>query len=252
MRFKRVLLKLSGEALMGYREFGVDPPTVFRIAKEIEEVHAMGIELAITIGGGNIIRGVAASKQGIERITADYMGMLATIINALAMQDALEKLDVPVRVQTAIEIKDVAEPFIRRRAMRHLEKGRIVIFAGGTGNPFFTTDSAAALRAKEIKAQALFKATKVDGIYTKDPALSKDARKLDFVSYGEMLAKNIRIIDATAVDLCRESQMPIIVFNLKIPGNIKKALLGENVGSVITSQEVVNGIYKEGKHAGSL
>jgi uridylate kinase len=231
--YRRVLLKLSGEALMGTQTFGLDEAVVREIADELKEVFDLGVQLAIVIGGGNIIRGLAASHRGIERVTGDYMGMLATVINALALQDALEKRGVPTRVQTAIEIRAVAEPFIRRRAMRHLEKGRAVIFAAGTGNPYFTTDSAAALRANEIRADALLKATGVDGIYDADPRREASARHLPVVTYQQVLERNLKFMDAAAIALCRDNDMPIAVFNLRQHGNIRRVVCGEPVGSLV-------------------
>jgi uridylate kinase len=231
--FKRALLKLSGEALMGQKSFGLDEQVLGGIADEIAEVCRLGLQLSIVIGGGNIIRGLAASHRGIDRVTGDYMGMLGTVINALALQDALERRDVITRVQTAIEIREVAERFVRRRAMRHLEKGRVVIFAAGTGNPFFTTDSAAALRSSEIKAEALLKATSVDGIYDADPKKEPTAELLREISYQQVLARNLKFMDAAAISLCRENNIPIHLFNLKIPGNILRVVLGEEVGSVV-------------------
>lgn len=233
--YQRILLKLSGEALMGDQPFGIDEPVVATIADEIREVHELGVQLSVVIGGGNIIRGLAASHRGIERATGDYMGMLATVINALALQDALEKRDVPTRVQTAIEIRAVAEPFIRRRAVRHLEKGRVVIFAAGTGNPFFTTDTAAALRANEMRAQVLLKATAVDGIYSSDPQLDPDARLLPEISYHEVLSQDLKIMDAAAISLCRDNGIPIKVFRLMTLGNIGRVVRGEAVGSTVTA-----------------
>ena len=231
--YRRVLLKLSGEALMGDKAFGIDEAVVATIADEIREVHALGVQLAIVIGGGNIIRGLAASHRGIERVTGDYMGMLATLINALALQDALEKRGVTTRVQTAIEMREVAEPFIRRRAIRHLEKGRVVIFGAGTGNPFFTTDTAAALRANEIHAQILLKATKVEGIYDSDPAANPDAELLSELTYQEMLEWDLRVLDAAAISLCRDNGIPIGVFNLFETGNIRRVVTGGDIGSVV-------------------
>lgn len=233
--YQRILLKLSGEALMGDQPFGIDEPVVATIADEIREVHELGVQLSVVIGGGNIIRGLAASHRGIERVTGDYMGMLATVINALALQDALEKRDVPTRVQTAIEIRAVAEPFIRRRAVRHLEKGRVVIFAAGTGNPYFTTDTAASLRANEMRAQVLLKATAVDGIYSSDPQLDPDARLLPEISYHEVLSQDLKIMDAAAISLCRDNGIPIKVFRLMTPGNIGRVVRGEAVGSTVTA-----------------
>jgi len=231
--FKRVLLKLSGEALMGSQSFGIDETIVARVADEIRDICELGVELAVVVGGGNIIRGVTASGRGLDRVTGDNMGMLATVINALALQDALEKRDVTTRVQTAIEIRDVAEPFIRRRAIRHLEKGRVVIFAGGTGNPYFTTDSAAGLRANEIHAEVLLKGTNVDGVYTADPAKDSTAELLREISYQQVLEKNLRVMDTAAISLCRDNDIPIIVFRLMEPGNLRKVVCGEAVGSVV-------------------
>jgi len=231
--YRRVVLKLSGEALMGDKAFGLDETVVGVIADEIAEVCRLGVRLAIVIGGGNIIRGMAASQRGIERVTGDYMGMLATVINALALQDALEKRSTDTRVQTAIEIREVAEVFIRRRALRHLEKGRAVIFAAGTGNPYFTTDSAAALRASELHADVLLKATKVPGIYSADPARDPNARRLDVVTYQQVLERNLQFMDAAAISLCRESSIPIVLFDLGVAGNIRRAVCGEKVGSVV-------------------
>jgi len=231
--YRRILLKLSGEALMGSQSFGIDEAVVVQIAEEIAEVHRLGVEVAIVIGGGNIIRGVAASHRGLDRVTGDHMGMLATVINALALQDALEKRQVPTRVQTAIEIRAVAEPLIRRRALRHLEKGRVVIFAAGTGNPFFTTDSAAALRANEIHAEVLLKATRVDGVYTADPRKVPDAELLAEVSYQQVLERDLRIMDAAAISLCRDNDLPIAIFNLGVAGNIRRVVCGAKVGSIV-------------------
>ena len=231
--FKRVLLKLSGEALMGSQSFGIDEQVVARVADEIRDICELGVELAVVIGGGNIIRGVAASDRGLDRVTGDNMGMLATVINALALQDALEKREVTTRVQTAIEIRDVAEPFIRRRAIRHLEKGRVVIFAGGTGNPYFTTDSAAGLRANEIHAEVLLKGTNVDGVYTADPAKDSGAELLREISYQQVLEKNLRVMDTAAISLCRDNDIPIIVFRLLEPGNLRRVVCGEAVGSTV-------------------
>jgi uridylate kinase len=232
--YRRILLKLSGEALMGAKPFGIDEEVVARIGDEIKGVHDLGVEIAIVIGGGNIIRGLAASHRGIERVTGDHMGMLGTVINALALQDALEKLGVPTRVQTAIDIREVAEPFIRRRAIRHLEKNRVVIFAAGTGNPYFTTDSAAALRANEIHAEALLKATNVDGIYTADPQRDPTATKLDEVSYHAVLERDLRVMDGAAISLCRDNKIPIIVFDLGGQGNVRKVVCGEKIGSTVS------------------
>ena len=232
-KFRRVLLKLSGEALMGSQGFGVDPLMADRLAEEISELHVLGVQVAATVGGGNIIRGISVSEAGMDRVSGDYMGMLATVINALAIQNALEKRNVFTRVQSAIEMKEVAEPFIRRRAIRHLEKGRVVIFAAGTGNPYFSTDTAAALRAMEIGAEAIFKATKVDGIYDSDPVLNPSAQRFEKLTYNDVLTKGLRVMDSTAVTLCMENKMPIVVFNLLRRGNIKDAVLGLKVGSII-------------------
>ena len=236
--FRRVLLKLSGEALMGDKPFGIDEPVVAGIADELRDVHALGVEIAVVVGGGNIIRGLAASHRGIDRVTGDYMGMLATVINALALQDALEKRGVQTRVQTAIDIREVAEPFIRRRAIRHLEKGRAVIFAAGTGNPYFTTDSAAALRANEIHAEILLKATKVDGLYSADPKLDPQAEFLADVTYQEVLERDLKVMDTAAISLCRDNGIPIGIFNLGVAGNIRRVVCGERVGSIVRTERV--------------
>ena len=233
--YKRILLKLSGEALMGDQSYGIDPAVATQIAKDVAEIQSLGVETAIVIGGGNIFRGVAASARGMDRATADYMGMLATIINALALQDALEQQNVPTRVVTAIEMRAVAEPFIRRRAIRHLEKGRVVVFGAGTGNPYFSTDTAAALRAMEIKADVIMKGTKVDGIYDADPMLQPTASRFDRISYLEVLDKGLKVMDATAISLCMDNRLPIVVFNLKTPGNIRRAIAGEPIGSLVTA-----------------
>jgi uridylate kinase len=233
--YRRILLKLSGEALMGAQAFGIDPTVAAEIARDVGEVSALGVEVAIVIGGGNIFRGVAASARGMDRATADYMGMLATCINALALQDALEHEGVVTRTVTAIEMRAIAEPFIRRRAMRHLEKGRVVIFAAGTGNPYFTTDTAAALRAMEIKADVLMKATKVDGIYTADPVKVPDAQRFETISYLDVVVRGLEVMDTTAISLCKDNRMPIIVFNLRTPGHLRRAVLGERVGSLVTA-----------------
>jgi uridylate kinase len=239
-RFRRVLLKLSGEALMGGQKFGVDPEMASRIAEEISELHTIGVQVAATIGGGNIVRGISVSEKGMDRVSGDYMGMLATVINALALQNALEQRGVFTRVQSAIEMKEVAEPFIRRRAIRHLEKGRVVIFAAGTGNPYFSTDTAAALRAMEIGAEVILKATKVDGIYDSDPMLNPSAKLFEKLTYLEVLEKGLRVMDTTAVTLCMENKLPIVVFNLLRRGNIKEVVLGAKVGSVIQAKEDKN------------
>lgn len=234
--YRRILLKLSGEVLMGSQPFGIAPEVLPQLAQELAEVRALGVDVAIVIGGGNIIRGIAATQQGLERVTGDYMGMLATVINALALQDALEKRGCQTRVLTAIEMRQVAEPFIRRRALRHLEKGRIVIFAAGTGNPFFTTDSAAALRASEIHADALLKGTKVDGLYTADPARDLGACLVKQASYQYLLERGLSIMDAAAVSLCQNAGIPIRIFNIRVPGNIKRVVLGEDVGSLVSQE----------------
>ncbi len=233
--YKRILLKLSGEALMGEQNYGIDPEVASQIARDVAEIQGMGVETAIVIGGGNIFRGVAASARGMDRATADYMGMLATIINALALQDALEQQGVTTRVVTAIEMRSVAEPFIRRRAIRHLEKRRVVVFGGGTGNPYFSTDTAAALRAMEIKADVIMKGTKVDGIFDADPMLYPNATRFDRISYLQVLDKGLKVMDATAISLCMDNKLPIVVFNLKTPGNIKRAVTGEPIGSLVTA-----------------
>jgi uridylate kinase len=231
--YSRILLKLSGEALLGAELYGIDASVLHEIAEQIAEVHKMGTQIALVIGGGNIFRGVSAASGGMDRSTADYMGMLATVMNALALQDALEKFGIATRVQSAIDMKEVAEPYIRRKAIRHLEKGRIVIFAAGTGLPFFTTDTTAALRASEIGAEVLMKATKVDGVYECDPAKDPLATRYERISFSEVLARNLKVMDATAISLAREQKMRIIVFNLKVNGNIRKAVLGEQIGTVL-------------------
>jgi uridylate kinase len=232
--YKRVLLKLSGEALAADRGFGVDSARIHEIAAEIGEVHESGVELAIVVGGGNFFRGVAEQAKDMDRVSADHMGMLATVINALALQDALEKRAIYTRVMSAIEMNQVAEPFIRRRAIRHLEKGRVVVFAAGTGNPYFSTDTAASLRAMEIKADAILKATKVDGIYDADPMKVTGATKFEQISYLEVLKQGLRFMDATAISLCRENNLPIVIFDLNRRGNIKRVIMGERVGSLVT------------------
>ena len=236
--YRRVLLKISGEALAGQQGYGIEPETINRIAEEIREVVEMGVQLAVVIGGGNIFRGIAASAGGMDRATGDYMGMLATVINALALQDAIEKAGVPVRVLSAIEMRAVAEPYIRRRAMRHLEKGRVVVFAAGTGNPFFTTDTAGALRAVEIGAEALLKASRVDGIYTADPLKDPKAVKLARVGYIEALNRGLEVMDTTAISLCMDNKLPIVVFDLTTRGNIRRIVAGEAVGSIVTNDTV--------------
>jgi uridylate kinase len=238
-RYRRVMVKLSGEALMGSQPFGIEPAVVRKIAGELANVAQIGVQIAVVVGGGNIIRGVSAHEQGIDRITGDSMGMLATVINALALSSAIEQLDVVTRVQTAIEMNEVAEPFIRRRAIRHLEKGRVVLFAGGTGNPFFTTDSAAALRANEIAAEVLIKATKVDGVYTADPVADENAALIPRVSYEEVLQRGLKVMDAAAISLCMESEIPIQIFNIRKPGIMRRFVLGEDVGSWVGPGEAV-------------
>jgi len=233
--YRRILLKLSGEALMGEQKFGIAPDFVARLADEIREVHDMGVETAVVLGGGNIIRGVSAAAQGVDRVAADHMGLLATVINGLALQDALEKRAVRTRLMSAVEMRQIAEPFIRRRAIRHLEKGRVVLFVGGTGNPFFTTDSAAALRANEIHADVLLKATKVDGVYDANPDRVPDARFLKTLSYRQALDAGLQVMDAAAVALCMENGIPIKVFNLKVKGNIQRVVTGEDIGSLVSA-----------------
>ena len=235
VKYKRVLLKISGEALMGDQGFGLHPPTVARIAREVKSGHDMGVEICMVIGGGNIFRGLSGAAQGMERTTADYMGMLATVINAIALQNALEKLGIPTRVQTAIEMHEVAEPFIHRKAMRHLEKGRVVIFAAGTGNPYFSTDTAAALRASEIGANVLIKATKVDGIYTEDPHKNPNAKKFGKLTFREALATSIRVMDSAAFALCMENDIPIMVLDFFEDESLERAIRGEDVGTLVTN-----------------
>ena len=232
-RYKRVILKLSGEALAGSSGYGIDPRTLVSIAGQIKEVVARGVEVAIVVGGGNIWRGVAGSAQGMDRATADYMGMLATEINALALQDALEKQGLEIRVMTAIEMKEIAEPYIRRRAIRHLEKGRVVIFAAGTGNPYFSTDTAAALRSAEIEAEVILMAKKVDGVYDSDPLKNPDAEKFSYLQYIDVLNQGLGVMDSTAASLCMDNKIPIIVFNLMEDGNILRAVMGDNIGTYV-------------------
>jgi uridylate kinase len=232
-RYHRVLLKISGEALLGNRQYGVDPQMCTYIAREVRSIHALGVEVSVVVGGGNIFRGLAAAAQGMDRATGDYIGMLATVMNGLALQDALETSGVPTRVMTAIAMNEVAEPYIRRRAERHLEKGRVVIFVAGTGNPYFTTDTAAALRAVEIGAQVILKATKVDGVYDADPLTNPGARRFDHLTYGQVLADRLGVLDSTAVSLCMENDLPIIVFDLGGADNIRRVVLGEPLGTVI-------------------
>ena len=233
--YKKILLKLSGEALMGEQEFGISSDVITSYAKQIKEIVDLGVEVSIVIGGGNIFRGISGAAQGVDRVTGDHMGMLATVINSLALQNSIEKLGVPTRVQTAIEMPKVAEPFIKRRAQRHLEKGRVVIFGAGTGNPYFTTDTAAALRAIEMETDVVIKATKVDGIYDKDPVKYPDAKKYETVTYNEVLAKDLKVMDATAISLCRENKLPIIVFNSLNEGNLKKVVMGEHIGTTVVA-----------------
>ena len=233
--YKKILLKLSGEALMGDQEFGISSDVIASYAKQIKEIVDLGVEVSIVIGGGNIFRGLSGAAQGVDRVTGDHMGMLATVINSLALQNSIEKLGVPTRVQTAIEMPKVAEPCIKRRAQRHLEKGRVVIFGAGTGNPYFTTDTAAALRAIEMETDVVIKATKVDGIYDKDPVKYPDAKKYETVTYNEVLAKDLKVMDATAISLCRENKLPIIVFNSLIEGNLKKVVMGEHIGTIVVA-----------------
>jgi uridylate kinase len=231
--WRRIVLKLSGEVLAGQSGFGISPSVIRALAEEIREVHSLGVEVGIVIGGGNVIRGVAAASEGMDRASADYMGMLAGVINSLALQDALEKLDIATRVLSALEIKDVCEPYIRRRALRHLEKGRTVIFAAGTGNPYFSTDTAAALRAAEIHADAVLKGTKVDGVYSADPALDRSARRYERLTFQQVMEQNLRFMDQSAVSLCRENKLPIVVFDVTVPGNICRVVAGEPVGTTI-------------------
>ncbi len=236
-KYKRILLKLSGEALLGDQKFGINPEMIEYVAKEVRAVYELGVQIALVIGGGNIFRGVAASSYGMDRASADHMGMLATVINSLALQDALEKQKVATRVQTAIEMREVAEPYILRRAIRHLEKGRVVIFAAGTGNPYFTTDTAAALRAQEIHAEVLLKATRVDGIYDSDPLENKNAKKLQDITYLDVIQKELKVMDSTAISLAMTNQLPIIVFDLRKKGNTEKVVCGESIGTCVRGVE---------------
>lgn len=233
MKYRRVLLKLSGEALMGNLGYGIDPVVVQEIAAEVAQVVSDGVQMAIVVGGGNIFRGVKASAAGMDRATADYIGMIATVMNAMTLQDALERIEIPTRVQTAIAMQQVAESYIRRRAIRHLEKGRVVIFGAGSGNPFFTTDTTAALRAAEIDAEVIFKATKVDGIYDSDPKLNPNAHRYQSLTYGHVLTHDLRVMDSTAIALCKENSIPIMVFDLTVRGNIHRAVKGEAVGTIV-------------------
>jgi uridylate kinase len=235
-KYRRILLKLSGEALAGKQGYGIDPEVIAAIASEVREVVQLGVQVALVIGGGNIFRGVAAASRGMDRASADYMGMLATVMNSLAMQDALEQLEVMTRVQSAIEMQEVAEPYIRRRAVRHLEKGRVVIFAAGTGNPYFTTDTAASLRAMEIGAEIILKATKVDGVYNADPMKHKDAVKFASLTYLDVLKMGLQVMDATATSLCMDNNLPIVVFDLNRPGNIQRVVLGEPIGTIVKGE----------------
>ena len=234
LRYRRVLLKLSGEALLGDRPYGVDPAFCAFIARQVAEIHGLGVQVGIVVGGGNIFRGLAASARGMDRATGDYIGMLATVMNGLALQDALERAGVPTRVMTAIAMNEVAEPYIRRRAIRHLEKGRVTLFVAGTGNPYFTTDTAAALRAVEIGAEVILKATKVDGIYTADPDKHHDAVKLPRVGYIEVLNRGLEVMDTTAISLCMDNKLPIVVFDLREPGNIRRVVMGEPIGTTVS------------------
>ncbi|WP_445174174.1 UMP kinase [Microcoleus sp.] len=233
MVYQRVLLKLSGEALMGSLGYGIDPIVVQSIAQEVAKVVSEGIQIAIVVGGGNIFRGVKAASAGMDRATADYVGMIATVMNAITLQDALEQVGVPTRVQSAIAMQEVAEPYIRRRAIRHLEKKRVVIFGAGSGNPFFTTDTTAALRAAEIDAEVIFKATKVDGVYDSDPLLNPNARRYQTLTYGHVLNQDLRVMDSTAIALCKENNIPIMVFDLSVSGNIYRAVMGESIGTLV-------------------
>ncbi len=233
IHYKRILLKLSGESLLGKKKFGIDPEAASFIAREIKAVCSLKAQVGIVVGGGNIFRGIEGSSNGIDRTSADYMGMLATVINSLALQSALEEQGLATRVQTSISMHEIAEPFIQRRAVRHLEKGRIVIFAGGTGNPYFTTDTAASLRAMEIRADVIMKATKVDGVYDSDPFKNKNAKRYEKISYIEVLTKNLKVMDATAISLCRDNSMPIIVFDMQKKGNIKNAICGKKIGTYV-------------------
>mgnify|MGYP000287636818 CR=1 FL=1 len=232
-RFKRVLLKLSGEALAGEKSFGIEPHVIERIAREVRDVHSLGVEIALVIGGGNIFRGIAGTAAGMDRTNSDYMGMLATVINSLALQDSLEKLNVYTRVMSAISMSQLCEPYIRRRAMRHLEKGRVVIFAAGTGNPYFTTDTAASLRAMEVEADIIMKATKVDGVYDKDPETNEDAVMYKSLEYIDVLKNNLKVMDSTSISLCMDHNLPILVFNLNVPGNFKRVVMGEDLGTFV-------------------
>ena len=234
MKYKRILLKLSGEALLGKNSYGIDNDRLVVYAEEIKQIHKQGVEIAIVIGGGNIFRGLTGSKDGIDRVQADYMGMLATVINGLALQNALENMDIPTRLQSAIKMESIAEPFIKRKATRHLEKGRVVIFASGTGNPYFTTDSAAVLRAIEINAEVILKGTRVDGIYNEDPEKNKEATKFDYISFEDTIKKGLKIMDTTAFTLSKENELPIIVFDMNTKGNLTKVIMGEKIGTKVS------------------
>ena len=236
LRYRRILLKLSGEALMGDRPYGVDPDFCASIARQVAEVHALGLEVAVVVGGGNIFRGLAAAARGMDRATGDYIGMLATVMNGLALQDAMEREGLQTRVMTAIAMNEIAEPYIRRRAVRHLERGRVVVFVAGTGNPYFTTDTAAALRAVEVGAQVILKATRVDGIYDSDPETNPRAVRYERLTYSQVLAQRLQVLDATAVSLCMENDLPIVVFNLRTPDNIRRVAMGEPVGTLVTNE----------------
>jgi uridylate kinase len=231
--YQRVVLKLSGEALMGELQYGIDPDVVESIAQEVAEVVSQGVQVAIVVGGGNIFRGIKGAAAGMDRATADYIGMIATVMNSMTLQDALERNGVPTRVQTAIAMQEVAEPYIRRRAMRHLEKGRVVIFGAGSGNPFFTTDTTAALRAAEIGADVVFKATKVDGVYDSDPRINPNAKRYQTLNYGHVLTQDLKVMDATAISLCKDNNIPIIVFDLSVQGNVRRAVMGEQIGTLV-------------------
>ncbi len=234
MKYKRILLKLSGEAMVGESGFGINPPVVSELAREIKEVHSLGVQIAIVIGGGNIFRGISAAAKDMDRSTADYMGMLATVINSLALQDALEKEKISTRVMSAIEMRSIAEPYIRRKAARHMEKGRIIIFAGGTGNPYFSTDTAASLRATEVHADVILKGTKVDGVYDSDPKKNPNAVRFDALSYIDVLKKGLKVMDATAISMCMDNKMPVVVFNMFQKGNLKKVVMGEKIGTTVS------------------
>ncbi|MDX2243357.1 MAG: UMP kinase [Leptolyngbyaceae cyanobacterium bins.302] len=231
--YRRVVLKLSGEALMGDLQYGIDPNVVQSIAEEVSDVVSNGVQVAIVVGGGNIFRGIKGAAAGMDRATADYIGMIATVMNSMTLQDALERIGVPTRVQTAIAMQEVAEPYIRRRAIRHLEKGRVVIFGAGSGNPFFTTDTTAALRAAEIGADVVFKATKVDGVYDSDPRTNPDARRYQTLNYGHVITQDLRVMDTTAISLCKDNNIPIIVFDLSVKGNVRRAVMGEQIGTLV-------------------